>query len=119
MRLLPFFVGEGFSVTPIYRLLWWLSFDLALLCMMYLMLETFRRYFDRTGKLWSALNSASYGVYIIHVILIGVFGTLLMKLGLPVYVKYPALIVLTWVASNLLVLVYKNAFGRQEYSAAR
>lgn len=111
VRLIPFFIA-GFAVTPTYRLLWWLSFDLSLLCMMYLMLETFRRYFDRPGKLWSALNSASYGVYIIHVILIGVFGTLLMKLGLPVYVKYPALIVLTWMGSNLLVLAYKNMLRR-------
>jgi len=72
------------------------------------LVETFRRYFDRTGRIWGALNRSSYGVYIIHVILIGIFGTLLMKLGLPVYVKYPALILLTWVGSNLLVLAYKK-----------
>jgi hypothetical protein len=89
-----------------YRLMWWLSFDLALLCMLYVMIETFRRYFDKTGRIWGELNRNSYGVYIIHVILIGVFGTLLMKLGLPVYVKYPALIVLTYVGSNLLVSGY-------------
>jgi fucose 4-O-acetylase-like acetyltransferase len=106
-RLIPFF-SEGFAVTPIYRLMWWISFDLALLCMMYVMIETFRRYFDKTGKIWSALNRNSYGVYIIHVILIGVFGTLLMKIGLPVYVKYPLLIILTYVGSNLLVSAYKN-----------
>jgi surface polysaccharide O-acyltransferase-like enzyme len=108
IRLIPFFVGEGFLVTPLYRLFWWLSFDLSLLSMLYLMVETFRRYFDGTGPAWSALNRSSYGVYIIHVILIGVFGTLLMKLGLPVYVKYPALILLTWGGSNLLVLAYKR-----------
>lgn len=108
VRLIPFIAGEGFAVTPTYRLLWWLSFDLALICMMYLLVETFRRYFDRTGRVWGALNRSSYGVYIIHVILIGVIGTLLMKLGLPVYVKYPALILLTWVGSNLLVLAYKK-----------
>lgn len=108
VRLVPFIAGEGFSITPTYRLLWWVSFDLALLCMLYLMVETFRRYFDSTGKIWEALNSSSYGVYIIHVILIGVFGTLLMKFGWPVYVKYPALILLTWTGSNLLVLAYKK-----------
>jgi fucose 4-O-acetylase-like acetyltransferase len=110
-RLIPFF-SEGFTVTPIYRLMWWISFDLALLCMMYVMIETFRRYFDKTGKIWSELNRNSYGVYIIHVILIGVFGTLLMKLGLPVYVKYPLLIILTYVGSNLLVSAYKNLVVR-------
>jgi len=107
VRLIPFF-SEGFTVTPIYRLMWWISFDLALLSMMYVMLETFRRYFDKPGKTWSALNRNSYGVYIIHVIMIGIFGTLLMKLGLPVYAKYPLLIILTYLGSNLLVSAYKN-----------
>ena len=108
VRLIPFFSAEGFTVTPMYRLMWWLTFDLALLCMLYVMIETFRRYFDRTGKIWSELNRNSYGVYIIHVILIGVFGTLLIKLGPPVWVKYPSLILLTYVGSNLLVSIYKN-----------
>ena len=56
VRLIPFFSAEGFTVTPMYRLMWWVSFDLALLCMLYLMIETFRRYFDKTGKIWSELN---------------------------------------------------------------
>jgi surface polysaccharide O-acyltransferase-like enzyme len=108
VRLIPFISAEEFTVTPMYRLLWWLSFDLALLCMLYLMVETFRRYFDTPGKIWTELNRNSYGVYIIHVILIGIFGTLLMKLGLPVYLKYPLLIILTYLGSNLLVSAYKR-----------
>jgi fucose 4-O-acetylase-like acetyltransferase len=108
VRLIPFISAEEFTVTPMYRLMWWLSFDLALLCMLYVMVETFRRYFDGSGRIWRELNRNSYGVYIIHVILIGIFGTLLMKMGLPVYVKYPALIVLTYVGSNLLVSAYKT-----------
>ena len=27
VRLIPFFSAEGFTVTPMYRLMWWLSFD--------------------------------------------------------------------------------------------
>ncbi|NNL04557.1 MAG: acyltransferase family protein [Xanthomonadales bacterium] len=116
VRLVPFLV-EGFTMTPVYRLLWWISFDLSLLVMVYLMVESFRRYFDRTGPVWSALNRASYGVYIVHVILIGVFGTLLMKAGLPVYVKYPVLVLSTWVGSNLLVLAYSGARRRGSRTA--
>jgi len=112
VRLIPFFSTEGFTVTPVYRLMYWVSFDLALLCIMYVVVETFRRYFDKTGKIWGALNRNSYGVYIINVIMIGVFGTLLMKSGLPVYLKYPALIVLTYVVSNLLVGTYKNLVAK-------
>ena len=92
--------------------MWWLSFDLALLCMMYLMVESFRRYFDKSGRIWSELNRNSYGVYIFHVIMVGIFGTLLMKLGLPVYVKYPLLIILTYLSSNLLISTYKNLVAK-------
>lgn len=105
-RLYPIFFPDNFSVTPLYRLVWHLSFYLSLLCLMYLMIETFWRYFDKTGRIWSELNKNSYGVYIIHVIVIGIFGTLLLNLNLPAVVKYPVLVTLTYVVSNLIVSVY-------------
>ena len=107
-RLFPFFYPEGFSITPLYRLIWWLSFDLSLLCLMYLMIGSFWRYVDKTGRIWSELNHNSYGVYIIHVIVIGVFGTLLLNLSLPALVKYPLLFLSTYLASNLIVSVYRS-----------
>jgi fucose 4-O-acetylase-like acetyltransferase len=107
-RLYPIFYPDGFAITPVYRLIWWLSFDLSLLCLAYVMVESFRRYFDKAGRIWSELNRNSYGVYIIHVIMIGVFGTLLLNLNLPALVKYPVLIVLTYGASNLVFSVYRS-----------
>ena len=107
-RLYPIFYPADFAVTPLYRLIWWLSFDLSLLCLVYVVLETFRRYFDRTSRIWGELNRNSYGVYIIHVILIGVFGTLLLNLSLPALLKYPTLIALTYVTSNLVVSAYRS-----------
>jgi len=106
-RLYPFFYPDGFSITPLYRLIWHLSFYLSLLTLMYIMIESFWRYFDKPGRLWSELNKNSYGVYIIHVIVIGVFGTLLLNLNLPALVKYPLLIVLTYGVSNLVVSGYR------------
>ena len=106
-RLYPFFYPEGFSITTPYLLIWWFSFHLSLLCMVYLMVETFWRYVDRTGRIWSELNKNSYGVYIIHVIVIGVFGTLLLNLSLPATVKYLILAVLTYLVSNLIVSGYR------------
>lgn len=102
-RLYPIFFPEAMAFTPLYRLVWWLSFYLALVPMVYVMIESFRRYLDRTGRLWAELNRNSYGVYIIHVIVIGVFGTLLLGTNLPALVKYPILIVSTYLGSNLLV----------------
>ena len=106
-RLFPFFDPENFAVTPLYRLAWWISFYLALACLLYLMVESFRRYLDKTGRIWGELNRNSYGVYIIHVIVIGVFGTLLLWLNIPAAAKYPLLFLLTYLASNLSVSVYR------------
>jgi peptidoglycan/LPS O-acetylase OafA/YrhL len=107
-RLFPIFYPEGFTVSPLYRLIWWLSFHLSLLCLLYLMVETFWRYVDKTGRIWRELNNNSYGVYIIHVIMIGVFGTLLLNLNLPALVKYPLLIFFTYGVSNLVVSIYRS-----------
>ena len=106
-RLFPFYYPEGFSISPLYRLIWWLSFYLSLLCLLYLVIETFRRYFDRTGRLWGELSRNSYGVYIIHVIVIGVFGTILLTVPVPAVLKYLALIVSTYLVSNLVVSGYR------------
>ena len=107
-RLVPFIYPEDFAVTPLYLLIWWFSFNLSLLSLMYLMIETFRRYFDKPGKVMNVLNSNSYGVYIIHVIVIGVFGTILLHFHWPAVVKYVSLIVLTYGVSNLLVWIYRS-----------
>jgi len=108
-RLWPFFYPNPaeFPITPLYRLVWWLTFHLSLLALMYVMIESFWRYLDRTGRLWNELNRNSYGVYIIHVIVIGVFGTLLLNLNIPAVVKYLILIVSTYVGNNLIVSGYR------------
>ena len=123
-RLYPIFFPESFAITPPYRLIYWLSFYLALLCMVYLMIETFWRYFDRTGRIWGELNRNSYGVYIIHVIAIGVFGTLLLNMNLPALVKYILLFLSAYIGSNLVVSGYRalvqamRSGGRKSVSPA-
>jgi fucose 4-O-acetylase-like acetyltransferase len=109
-RLWPFFYPNPaeFPITPLYRLIWHLSFYLALLCLMYVMIVSFWLYLDKTGKAWSELSRNSYGVYIIHVIVIGIFGTLLLNLNIPAVVKYLILIVSTYVGSNLIVSGYRT-----------
>jgi len=106
VRLWPFFV-PGFYITPFYQLIWFVSFHLSSLVMVYVMVESFRLYVTGTSKLWDVLNRNSYGVYIIHVIAIGIFGTLLLNMNLPAVVKYLVLIVSTYVGSNLIVSGYR------------
>jgi hypothetical protein len=110
-RIYPFFFPQGFEITPLYRLIWHASFYLAIVVMVYVMVESFRLYITKTGSLWNALNRNSYGVYIIHVIMIGIFGTLLLNTGLPALVKYPILVVTAYVVSNLLVSGYRGLRG--------
>jgi surface polysaccharide O-acyltransferase-like enzyme len=76
---------------------------------MYVMIVSFWLYLDKTGKTWNELSRNSYGVYIIHVIVIGVFGTLLLELNIPAVVKYLTLIVSTYAGSNLIVSGYRSA----------
>lgn len=119
-RIYPILFPEGFAITPLYRVIWHLSFDLSLLCMLYVMIQSFWRYLDKPGKLWNVLNRNSYGVYIIHVIIIGIFGTLLLNLlDLPALVKYPLLFLSTYVASNLLVSAYRSLVQALKPSRSR
>jgi fucose 4-O-acetylase-like acetyltransferase len=108
-RLYPFFYPEGFSISPLYRLIWWVSLHLALLCMLYVIVQTFWRYADKPGAAWGELNRNSYGVYIINVIVIGIFGTLLLNAGLPAVAKYLLLAISAYLASNLIVSLYRRA----------
>ena len=87
----------------------WLGFHLSLLCLLYLMIETFRRYFDKPGRIWNELNQNSYYVYIIHVIVIGGIALLLLNTAVPSILKYLILTLSTTVASNLIVSLYRRA----------
>ena len=106
LRLLPFFYPDGFNFSPVYIAGWWLSFNFSLLALLYVMIESFRRYLDFEGKIWKMLNQNSYGVYIIHVIMIGIFGTILLGLDIPTILKYLLLILFVYGFSNVLVSAY-------------
>jgi DMSO/TMAO reductase YedYZ heme-binding membrane subunit len=100
----------GGIVSPfVDRLIWWLGFDLSVLCMVYLMVQSFWRYLDRTGRVWGELNRNSYGVYIIHVIVVGVIALPLLNVALPAIVKFLILMVSAYVVSNLIVGLYRRA----------
>jgi len=111
VRLYPFFYPESYSITPLYRLIWHFSLNLSVICMVYVMVESFRRYLDKPGRLWKELNRNSYGVYIIHVIMIGIVGTLLLNTDLPAVAKYIILIATTYLSSNFIVSLYLRARG--------
>lgn len=119
VRLYPIFYSEGFSVTPQYRIIWWLSFNFSLLCLMYIMIESFHQYFDKTSRVWGELNRNSYGVYIIHVVTIGIFGTLLLNLNISALVKYPILIISTYLVSNLIISICRSSIQALKFGSRK
>jgi peptidoglycan/LPS O-acetylase OafA/YrhL len=100
----------GGIVSPfVDRLIWWLGFDLSVLCMVYLMVQSFWRYLDRTGWVWNELNRNSYGVYIIHVIVVGIIALPLLNVTLPAMLKWLVLTVSAYAICNLVVGLYRRA----------
>jgi fucose 4-O-acetylase-like acetyltransferase len=87
----------------------WLSLCVSMLCLVYLAIETFRLYFDRTGGLWNELSRNSYAVYIIHVIVLGALALLLLHTTIPSLAKSLTLSVSTYVTSNVIGSLARRA----------
>jgi hypothetical protein len=110
LSLYPLLSSGNFMLSAgIDQLLLWLSFTVSLLGLIYLMVETFWRYVDRTGRIWHELNKNSYGVYIIHMIVLGVIAMLLLNSAMPSLLKYLTLTVSTFLVSNLIISLYRRA----------
>jgi len=90
----------------------WFSFHLSLLSLMYIVINTFRYYLNRKGKILNRLNNYSYGVYIIHFIVMGGLAVILLKATMPSLAKYAILTVSTYAASNLIVFLYNGTAQR-------
>ncbi len=107
--LIPFFKPGSFIISPVVdRLIVWLAFHLSLLCLLYLSIETFRRYLDKPGRIWNGLNQNSYNVYIIHVIVMGGIALTMLNTAIPSLLKYLILTVSTYAACNLIIYFYRK-----------
>ena len=108
--LVPFIMPGGSLINPVVdRILYWVTYYVSLLCLMYVVIGTFWRYLDRTGRVRSELNQNSFYVYIIHVVVIGVIALLLRNTALPSVLKYLTLVVTAYVLSNLIVSLARRA----------
>ncbi len=86
----------------------WFNFHLSLLCLMYLVINTFRYYLDNNGKIRNVINNNSYNVYIIHTVVLGGIATAILNSAIPSLLKYFILVVSTYIVSNLLVYFYRT-----------
>jgi len=90
----------------------WLGFHLSLLGLVYVVINSFRYYLNKSGKIIKRLNKYSFGVYIVHFIVMGGIALCLLKTTMPSSVKYALLTVSTYMASNMIMLLYKEVKGR-------
>jgi surface polysaccharide O-acyltransferase-like enzyme len=84
------------------------NYLLSLLCILYVMINTFRFFLNKSGKISKELNKNSYNVYIIHVIVLGGIALTMLNTTIPSLVKYLILTVSTYAASNLIVCFYRR-----------
>jgi hypothetical protein len=105
--LYPWFRPGSYIVSEIaHTLILWSSYHLSLLCLVYVTIETFRRYLDKTGRLRGALSRNSYGVYVIHVVVMGGLALILLHISMPSLLKHLVLTVSTYAASHVIIHLY-------------
>jgi len=85
-----------------------LNFVLSLAYLLYVMITTFRKYLNKQGRIMMELNKNSYGVYIIHVIVMGVIALTMLNTTIPSLLKFLLLTVSTFVVSNLIISCYRK-----------
>ncbi len=86
---------------------------ISMMSFLYVILYAFRFSFNKTNGWMKQLNNNSYQVYIIHMIVMGVFAIVLAGSGFPAIVKYLLLVLFTYSVSNLLVIIYHLLFNKR------
>lgn len=84
------------------------SYNLSLPGLLYVLINTFRYYLNRETGFVNVLNKNSYGVYIIHMIVMGGLALTMLHIKIPSLVKYGILTVTTFAVSNLVIYIYRK-----------
>ena len=90
------------------KVLMWLTFHLSLLCLIYLMVNTFWFFPDRQGKFGKILSENSYNVYIIHTVVLGGIVLTMLNTETPSLLKLFTATLSTYIASNAIVYLYRK-----------
>lgn len=93
---------------PVDLLVLWSACYISMAVLLYILVSTFRFWIDGHGRVARMLGEAAYGVYVVHMIVLGALALLLLHTDIPSLGKYATLTVGTWVGSNLLVHAYRK-----------
>ena len=92
------------------RILYYISVLLSMLSFLYILIHVFRFNFNKSNSLMSQINKNSYSVYIIHIIVLGVFALILINIPIPAFIKYFILTTLTFIVCNIIIYGYRRLF---------
>ncbi len=90
------------------RITYYSTLLISMLSFLYIFIYVFRFNLNRTNWAMNDLNKNSYGVYIIHLVVVGVIALLLININIPAIVKFIIVTVLAFVVSNVLVSIYRR-----------
>ncbi len=96
-----YFISSTWDIVAYYLFLL-----LSMLGFLYLLIYTFHRYFNNSGKWSSMLNTNSYYVYIVHIVVIGVIALPLLSVDISPAIKFILLAITAFIVSNILVYLF-------------
>jgi surface polysaccharide O-acyltransferase-like enzyme len=79
---------------------------------LYLLLDGFCLYVNANASFWGLISRQSYGVYIIHMIVLGGVAWILVPCSLPTWIKFILVTMLTFVLAHLIVFFYQTVKRR-------
>ncbi|MEJ2594433.1 MAG: acyltransferase family protein [bacterium] len=94
------------------RVVYYGSMLLSMLSLLYVLLYAFRFSLNKTSWWMEELNTNSYSVYIIHVVVIGLIALPLLHFSIPAFVKFLILTLSAYLASNLLISGYRRTIRK-------
>lgn len=95
------------------RVTYFSSGMLSMLTLLDVLIYAFRFSLNKTNSVLGELSRNSYSVYIIHVIVLGVIAIIFMGIGIPAFIKFILLSILTFVISNMLIYSWRMTIQKQ------
>ena len=108
-----------FVNAPVDRLVYYFSQIVTMVSISYLILHAFYKYCNRSNSILHSLAKSSYHVYLIHLIVIGIIGTMMVSLSISPWIKYAFLSIATFVVSSLISVFYRRFKGLLSSTARR
>ena len=90
------------------KLILWFSYLLSLVGLMVIITATFRRFANKSGRFTRELSQNTYGVYILHVVVMGAIAWLLLNTTMPSLVKHLILTASTFAVCQAMVSIYRR-----------